>query len=262
MILGEYIRVSREEKDSNSLGEEAPRRGIREFARFRGIELEPIPPDLGVSGERPLARRAGGSILLSKIESGLDGVIVYKLDRLGRNVADIAAVIRQFEKSGKVLVSASEHLDLSTGPGLCMAHMLLAFAELERWFGSERSKSFHRVLREQGKIQGPTAPYGWEADEDGFLIEHTAEQAVLRRMRNLRSRGHSPAAIANALNDDNIPSKKGGKWRASSVKSVLERPRPQGTSTRRRETTGDADSKTSDSENAAPDRDDVGDDDR
>lgn len=76
-----------------------------------------------------------------------------------------------------------------------------------------------RELRSQGRAYGPT-PFGYEREGDR-LIEHAGEQRVLTRIQRRRKKGESYDRIARALNGSGTAAKKGGRWHAMSVRSVL-----------------------------------------
>jgi site-specific DNA recombinase len=205
------------------MGEEMQLGAINEYAAFKRWRLAPHLADLSVSGDVPLAKRKAGAELLARVKAGTKRIIVYRLDRLGRSVADISQYIDLFLKTGVELVSVSEGFDMSTPMGKMQALFVLLMAEWERMLGSQRMKSLHKSLREMNRLQGRSPPYGWDVGEGKVLAPNDAEQAVIRRMRNLRTRGRTDRQIAKTLNEEGIPSKNAGRWFAGSVKRVLER---------------------------------------
>jgi DNA invertase Pin-like site-specific DNA recombinase len=112
-----YIRVSSEEQAESGLGLEAQRQRIAAYCTMKGVRLAEVFEDPGVSGGKPLASRPAGSRLLAAAKNGKALVIVAKLDRLFRSVADAANVIADFDKKGIQPVAIQEGFDMSSPYG-------------------------------------------------------------------------------------------------------------------------------------------------
>ena len=95
-----YIRVSSEEQADSGLGLEAQRQRIAAYCIMKGLHLAEEFEDPGISAGKPLASRPAGSRLLAAAKKSKAVVIVAKLDRLFRSVADAANVIDDFDKKG------------------------------------------------------------------------------------------------------------------------------------------------------------------
>jgi DNA invertase Pin-like site-specific DNA recombinase len=95
-----YIRVSSEEQADSGLGLEAQRQPIAAYCDLKGLRLVEVFEDPGISGGKPLASRPAGSQLLAAANKRKALVIVSKLDRLIRSVADAATVIADFDNKG------------------------------------------------------------------------------------------------------------------------------------------------------------------
>jgi DNA invertase Pin-like site-specific DNA recombinase len=100
-----YVRVSSEEQADSGLGLEAQHQRIAAYCAMKGLRLAELFEDAGVSGGKPLASRPAGSQLLAAANKSKALVIVAKLDRLFRSVADAANVIADFEKKGIQMVA-------------------------------------------------------------------------------------------------------------------------------------------------------------
>jgi DNA invertase Pin-like site-specific DNA recombinase len=79
-----------------------------------------------------------------------------------------------------------------------------------------------RRKQQRGGYLGGTTRYGYHP-VDKVLIPDQAEQAIARRIRRLHRDGHSIRAIADQLNDEQVPAKRGGRWHPTTVARVLER---------------------------------------
>jgi resolvase-like protein len=114
-----------------------------------------------------LASRPAGSRLLAAAKKGTAVIVVAKLDRLFRSVADAANVIDDFDKKGIQLVAIAESFDMTSPYGRAMAQMASVFAELERAMIRERTRSAMSVKRSRGERISGHAPYGWDFGHKG-----------------------------------------------------------------------------------------------
>jgi len=218
-----YVRVSSEEQAESGLGLEAQRQRIIAFCELKEIRLAEVYEDAGVSGGKPLASRPAGSRLLSAARRGKVVVIVAKLDRLFRSVADAANVIADFDKKGIELIAIAEGFDMTTPYGRAMAQMASVFAELERAMIRERTRSAMSVKRSRGERISGHAPFGWDFGPDDRLVANAREQAIIAQIRRLRADGLSYRAIAARLDGEGILPKRGRRWIHTAVKSILAR---------------------------------------
>lgn len=123
-----YARVSTDDQDLSMQIDALRRYGIQE----RQIVTEKV------SGKSLKNRKLRE--LLTWLRPG-DRIVVWKLDRLGRSVKDLIAIIEKIEASGADLVSLTEGVDTSTAMGRFFFHIMGAIAELERGMVSERTKA-------------------------------------------------------------------------------------------------------------------------
>ena len=217
-----YVRCSSAEQATEGWSIDAQRGRIEAWCEATGARLDRIVADEGVSGMRPLHERPGGreiADLLAARRPSADAVVVLRLDRLGRDAAETLTCLRRFTNGPLGLVSIADKVDLSTPHGRAMAGVACVFADLERSLIADRTADALRELRLQGRVYGPV-PFGYAAHEDR-LVEHPVEQAVLRKIRRMRSRGLSYEKVARALNASHLPAKRGGSWHSTAVRSVL-----------------------------------------
>jgi DNA invertase Pin-like site-specific DNA recombinase len=218
-----YIRVSSDDQVDSGLGLEAQRQRIDDYCRVKGLRLAEVFEDPGVSGGKPLGSRPAGSQLLAAAHKSKALVIVAKLDRLFRSVADAASVIADFDKKGIRLVALSDGFDLRNPYGRAMAQMASVFAELERALIQERTRCAMDVKRSRGERISGHAPYGWDFGSSGRLVENSREQNIIARMRLLQAEGLSYRGIATRLEAECILPKRGRRWAHTTVKSILTR---------------------------------------
>jgi len=218
-----YIRVSSEEQADSGLGLEAQRQRIAAYCAMKGLHLAEVFEDPGISGGKPLATRPAGSQLLATAKKRKVLVIVAKLDRLFRSVADPASVIAEFDNKGIQLVAIAEGFDMTSPYGRAMAQMASVFAELERAMIRERTRSSTSVKRFRGERISGNAPYGWDFGSGGRLVANSLEQDIIARMRRLRAEGLSFRGIATRLDGKGILPKRGKRWIHTTVRNILMR---------------------------------------
>lgn len=217
-----YIRCSTVEQAVEGMSLQAQRSRIASWCEATGAELVEIVEDGGVSGTRSLTDRPGGSRIASLLTtrgSGVDAVVVVRLDRLGRDAAETLSYLRQFARGSLGLVSVADRIDLGTPQGRAMAQMSAVFAELERALIAQRTADALGELRSRRQVYG-AIPFGWSRLGDRLVVDE-AEQRVIARIKRLRTRGLSYDRIARSLNGSEVPAKRGGIWHAMAVRSVL-----------------------------------------
>ena len=214
-MIYSYRRVSKEEQVN---GPQAQADAITKW-RHNNCPDTPYQDffDNGVSGSVPLCDRPQGGAMLLK--SG-DVVVVSKLDRLFRSVADAAGMIHLWNKLNITIVAIAEQFDMTTPMGRAMAQMASVFAELEREMIRSRTKDALDAKRSRGECVGEP-PYGWDRVGD-MMVENTAEQFVIGKILEY-AKTQPAAAIAVLLNAGNVTAKKGGIWHKTQVRRVIER---------------------------------------
>jgi DNA invertase Pin-like site-specific DNA recombinase len=202
-----YVRVSTAEQANSGAGLAAQRKAIRDECKRRGWELVEILADKGYSAgslKRPAVQDA-----FERLGARDRAQIVAKLDRLSRSLLDFAGTVERAKSKGWAVLSLDNELDMTTPQGKMMVHMLAVFAEFERERIGERNVEALAVKRAEGVQLGRPRQLA---------------PKVVARIKGLRTRGHSLAAIAERLNSDDVPTAHGGaKWHPSTVKAVLDR---------------------------------------
>jgi site-specific DNA recombinase len=137
---------------------------------------------------------------LDFVKSGkVDNVVIFKLDRLARNVKEAVEIADLLQKKGVALHSISERLDTGSASGRLFYNILSAMAQWEREMIGERTRTALSVKRDKGQRISRHAPYGFTFDNNSNLVIVEAEQATISKIRELRAIGHSIRAIVNHL---------------------------------------------------------------
>lgn len=124
---------------------------MRRYARDRGLNIAVEVQDIG-SGAKDRPKR--DEIMKAARRREIDMVLVWKLDRWGRSLADLVGSLKELGEVGVGFVSLTEALDLNTSTGRAMMGLLGVFAEFERDILRERVKSGIAHARSQGRPHG------------------------------------------------------------------------------------------------------------
>ncbi|MES2908974.1 MAG: recombinase family protein [Pseudomonadota bacterium] len=180
-----YTRKSSEEgleQDFNSL--DAQREACESFIKSQRHEgwqqLPAYYDDGGISGgtmERPSLKR-----LLTDIQSGrIDIVVVYKVDRLTRSLADFAKIVEVFDQQRVSFVSVTQQFNTTSSMGRLTLNVLLSFAQFEREVTGERIRDKIAASKQKGMWMGGNLPMGYDT-EDRKLIINEMEANVVRHI--------------------------------------------------------------------------------
>lgn len=148
--VGAYARVSTHDQQTLPL----QKRKMREYAKSRGLTLVHECQEVG-SGAKTRPQRE--ELMRAARRREVDLIVVWKLDRWGRSVADLVSTLNELRELGVGFVSLTEALDFSTPSGRAMAGLLSVFAEFERDIIRERVKAGIANARAEGKPHGRPA---------------------------------------------------------------------------------------------------------
>ncbi len=181
-----YTRKSSEEgldQSFNSL--DAQREACAAYVKSQAHEgwraLPQRYDDGGFSGgsmERPALKR-----LLADIEAGkVDTIVVYKIDRLTRSLADFARMVELFDKHQVSFVSVTQAFNTTSSMGRLTLNVLLSFAQFEREVTGERIRDKIAASKAKGMWMGGVPPLGYDlpTDSSRSLIVNTAEAEAVR----------------------------------------------------------------------------------
>ncbi len=190
------------------------------MATVQGVRLVDLIQDAGESAKT--LKRSGMERLLSLVDSGsVTVVIIAKLDRLTRSVRDLGHLLERFQKHGVSLVSVAESLDTGTAAGRLVLNIMTSVSQWEREAIGERTRDALQHKRANRERVG-TIPYGYRLGADGVHLEPLqSEQRVLTRVREMRTAGNTLREIADALNGEKTPTRRGSPWRREYVHGIL-----------------------------------------
>ncbi|HBS48619.1 MAG TPA: resolvase [Rhodobacteraceae bacterium] len=133
--------------------------------------------DGGISGgtlDRPGLQR-----LIADIEDGLvDVVVVYKIDRLSRSLADFAKLVEVFDRNDVTFVSVTQSFNTTTSMGRLTLNILLSFAQFEREVTAERIRDKFAASRKKGMWMGGVPPWGYRVENRKLVIDEERAEHV------------------------------------------------------------------------------------
>jgi site-specific DNA recombinase len=209
-----YTRKSSEEgldMEFNSL--DAQREACEAYVASQRSEGWILVPDRyddgGLSGgtlERPALRR-----LLRDVEVGLvDVVVVYKIDRLSRSLADFSKLVEIFEANQVTFVSITQSFNTTTSMGRLTLNILLSFAQFEREVIGERIRDKFAASRRKGMWMGGNVPLGYRVEKRKLIVEEDEAKTVRMIFDRFVELG-SATMLARELDLKGITTRKGAR---------------------------------------------------
>lgn len=212
-LAGDGLAVTRQRED------------CRKIAADRGWTIVGEYIDNSISASDRRKHRPGYDQLVTAYENGeFAAVVCWDLDRLTRQPRQLEDWIEAAEERGLLLVTANGEADLSTDGGRLFARMkaAVARAEVERKSARQRRAALQRS--EQGKPPLGVRLTGYTPAGDLVPDEAAAIAGMFARF----AAGDSLRSIAAWLDTTGVPTRRGGKWNPSSVRTVLTNPRYAG----------------------------------
>jgi len=233
MRVGIYTRIS-VDRDGQSVAPERQEADAQAECASKGWTVADVYSDRNVSAFRRGVIRPEYNRMLSDVRSGLlDGIVVWKLDRLSRSVLDFMRTAELLKEHNCELVSLRDDVDTSTPLGVAMFQIMGVLAELEAATTADRVRSAHRYSAHQGKPHtGGHRPFGYS--RQGAIIP--GEAGELKAVRTKLLAGESLWTVASDLNGRGVQTTASNDWTTSSLSQTLRSPRLRGVRTYRGET--------------------------
>ncbi len=222
-----YVRVSTlsQVTDGDGLGLQHDK--IAGWCAYQGLPTPTIQQDAAVSGgamdNRPGLLRA----LKAAFQAGPAGVlVVYKLDRLGRNAIDVQEVLAALLDAGVRVVSLSDGVDSSSGMGAALLKLLTSilatFAELEKETIRVRLLDGRKRADVSNRTYASEPRYGRHVVAEGAreLAPDAEETRAVVRIRELRAEGLSLRGIAATLAREGIQPRRASRWHVAVIQRI------------------------------------------
>ena len=225
-----YTRISTEYQEDGHSPEEQLRR-CNQYAELEGHEVVGHYHDTG-SGSA-FEHRPGYLEMMSKAGTEWRIVVIYKLDRIHRNLRNMVLWLDDLRTLECDFISTEERVDTSTAQGRFFIQVMGAFAEMERETISTRVKMGLEGARRSGRWIG-VPPLGYKMDDNytehgtrmrpGVLIPFEKEAEVVRTILLMHVRGHKVSEIITQLIIDKKYTRSGTLvWNRSTIKAVIDR---------------------------------------
>jgi peptidoglycan hydrolase-like protein with peptidoglycan-binding domain/DNA invertase Pin-like site-specific DNA recombinase len=208
-MLG-YVSVTSEGENGSDTGVQAE--AITVASRRLGLRLIEVVRDVETESGRSLDR-PGLSYALERIGAGeAQGLVVSKLERLSRSVDDLGALVEWFMRNDARLVAVDLGIDTDTESGRLAAKTVVSLGGLGRPTSAGRSRQgLAAVQAKEGPSRGGHSGRPAVADRP----------ALMRWIASMRAQGMTLQAIADVLNEEDVPTLRGGElWRPSSVQTA------------------------------------------
>lgn len=169
--------------------------------------------------------------MMARIRTGeFSHLLVWKIDRISRNLLDFAAMYSELKRLGVVFVSKNEQFDTSSAMGEAMLKIILVFAELERNMTAERVSAVFLSRANDGIWNGGKVPFGYAYDKQTKTFSILEDEAkTVRLIYALYESSKSLVTVSKALNERGIKTRNGSEWSPTTVHTMLSNPFYSGT---------------------------------
>lgn len=225
-----YTRVSTLAQVNDGHGLDVQRAKIDGWCAYQGVELVAVESDAGISGGSMENRPGLKRVLRAVLEAAADGkdvvLVVYKLDRLGRNAIDVQETLAVLLDAGVRVVSLSDGVDSASGMGAALLKLLTSilatFAELEKENIRTRLLDGRKRADAENRTYASEPRYGRRVvdHEQGKLDVDPEEARAVERIRSLRAEGLSYREIIGKLDAEGIKPRHAEAWSLSVVHRI------------------------------------------
>ncbi len=217
-IAGLYIRVSTEDqaREGFSLPEQEKR--LRAMCEFKGYEVYKVYEDAGISAKTGNKRPAFDELLQDIKDKKCNTIVVLKLDRLTRSVADWEKILTFLEENDAFLDCANDDINTTNANGKMISRILTSVSQQEIERTSERTKIGLAGAIKAGHIPHQS-PLGYKRENKTLVPDLTTKDVVIR-IFEMYHNGLSYKKISNILNDEKVLDKT--NWRDSTIVGILQ----------------------------------------
>ena len=217
-----YTRFSPRRKAEESESCEVQRGYCNAYCATNGYQVVAAFDDPDVSGADEFREKLWAAIeALPK-----DGVlVVYKRDRLARNVYLSEQINRSVERKGATIEAVTGDVKGDSAETCMIRQVLAAIAEYERKMIASRTRHAMRWHMSQGRRMGRECPYGWMPDpaDAARMVPCQRELSVIDEIREAARNGSNPHAISVWLNANRAEFSRHGRWTPNMVRKILAR---------------------------------------
>ena len=216
-IAGLYIRVSTEDqaREGFSLPEQEKR--LRTMCEFKGYEVYNVYEERGISAKTGNHRPKFEELLQDIRDKKVNTIVVLKLDRLIRSVADWEKILTFLEENDAYLDCANDDINTTNANGKMISRILTSVSQQEIERTSERTKIGLTGAIKVGHIPHQD-PLGYKHEDKKLVIDYATKDVTIR-IFNMYHEGMSYQTISNVLNEEKVLDKT--NWRDSTIFNIL-----------------------------------------
>lgn len=226
-MVGIYMRVSSDTQVIEGHSLEWQDLELEKYAKDHGLNIIDKYVEKGISGEDIETRPQLKRLLEDVISKKINNVLVYKVDRLGRqNLTNAIIASKLVDSKCTLTTSAYGEIDLQKAYGQLIYNIFSSLSQFEVNNLSERVKNGKKQRVRNGLYINSYNVYGYDNYYDSFkgtrlLKINEFESEVIKSIYNSYLNGTSMNNIAKELNSKNTPCKRGGRWCQSTIYQIL-----------------------------------------
>ena len=219
-VAGLYIRVSTEDqaREGFSLPEQEKR--LRAMCEYKNYEVYDVYEERGISAKTGNYRPEFERLLQDIKDRKVNTIVVLKLDRLTRSVADWEKILTFLEENEAYLDCANDEINTTNANGKMISRILTSVSQQEIERTSEKTKIGLAGAIKVGHIPHQ-APLGYKHEDKKLVIDYATKDVAIR-IFNMYHDGLSYKKISNILNEEKVLDKI--NWRDSTILNILENP--------------------------------------
>ncbi|WMI33372.1 serine integrase [Streptomyces phage Provolone] len=243
-LVGSYSRISDSYEGAvvgvTDLG--VKRQQKKNASRADGLDWRiatPLYVDNNLSAFKKEVTRDAFEAMLEDLEAGvIDGIVVYNLDRLTRQVSELERVIDIYDKgrkAGRQMYFATTEgiIDLATDDGITLARVMVVFANKASRDTARRVAAKHQEIRDEGRNVGGGRPFGWDwaEGEDGrrvHVVNELEADAIRKAAVGLTDGSMTWRGVVREWTERGFTTPRGRHWTPQAVKGVMRSPRLAG----------------------------------
>ena len=177
--------------------------------------------DTGITGTKAEIRDGLQNLLTACRIGKVEHILVKSISRFSRNTTDCLSIVRELLNIGVTIYFEKENIDTGDMESELILSILSSMAEEESASISKNEKWSIQRRMAAGTFKIGYVPYGYQRNDNGDMVIEPAEAGVVRFIFRTLLAGNSTDTIASALQQQGIPTRKGGKWSGSTVRDII-----------------------------------------
>jgi site-specific DNA recombinase len=194
---------------------------VNDYCKNNNIILKKVFKDIASIGHAN-KRKEMISMLKYIDKNDIDYLILDSLYSLGRRLHDAIIIFSEFRNRKCKIISVNDNINTETEEGKLIIDSLFKIPQISLWLKEQENAKPKR--EKETLYNGGACPYGYRITKNNQYTIYEEEAVIVRRIFKERLAGRSLRQIANDLIRDNVSTKRGGKWQANTIKTIIENP--------------------------------------